>query len=495
MPNNSIEYFFRFLRKMAYYLCPCCANKNSLYYLKRNVQFEPAPEPEDIIFENLEVKTFSRTMRTIIIHIISIIIICFSLGIIFALNKLQEKVDKKNENNHLIYLYLISFLISVIVDVIDFSLEEILKYLTKKERQLSMTDYYLSNSVKLTIYSFLNDAIMPLISEFLNKSDGYKILISNMLMIFLEKSFVTPIRWTINLDFLMKRFKIFLLERNVIRNNEGEIGLTQKELNDLYELPEMDIDQKYSHIFKMLLMSFFYIPIFPLGLIISFFGFLFVYWLEKFNFANIYQKPEMLNRHIAEFYVCYFIVVFFAYGVGDYIFIKDVYDSKKWSLVNIIVFGVLIIIPYHRILSKEYFDVEESEMNNKKYNDAYLSFRIDYERANPMTQKEGTINYLTKLRNENRIDEKTYIKQIEDINSANLIDLYYKQRVNNFNPTFTGFENGGFYGGFNYWGNMGPDDGFMNQGNVHIYNNNPYLNYEPNPNNYNEDGYDTHDPI
>ena len=292
VPNNSIEYFFRFLRKMTYYLCPCCANKNSLYYLKRNVQFEPAPEPEDILFENLEVKTFSRTMRTIIIHIISIIIICFSLGIIFALNKLQEKVDKKNENNHLIYLYLISFLISVIVDGIDFSLEEILKCLTKKERQFSMTDYYLSNSVKLTIYSFLNDAIMPLISEFLNKSDGYKILISNMLMIFLEKSFITPIRWTINRDFFQKKFLICLLERNVTKNNKEEIGKTQKELNELYELPKMDIDEKYSHIVKMVLMSFFYIPIFPLGLIISFFGFIFAYWLEKFNFANILTQKN-----------------------------------------------------------------------------------------------------------------------------------------------------------------------------------------------------------
>lgn len=45
---------------MTYYLCPCCVNKNSLYYLKRNVKFEAAPEPEDIIFENLEVKPFFK---------------------------------------------------------------------------------------------------------------------------------------------------------------------------------------------------------------------------------------------------------------------------------------------------------------------------------------------------------------------------------------------------------------------------------------------------
>ena len=186
----------------------------------------------------------------------------------------------------------------------------------------------------------------------------------------------------------------------------------------------------------------------------------------------------------------------------------------------------MIIIPYHRLLIIEYFDVEESEMNNKKYNDAYLSFRIDYERANPMTKKEGTINYLNRLRNENRIDEKTYRKQLEDINNANLMDLYYKQRANKFNPTFRGF------GGFNYFGNMGPGGGFMNQppmfnqsppmnnpvntinnqmplnqqaippsggysggGNVHVYNNNPYPNYGSSPNNYNQVGYGPHGPM
>jgi hypothetical protein len=382
-------------------------------------------------------------------------------------------------------------------------------------------------------------------------------------MKFLVNAFVTPGLWTINFGYFFKKFQICLLERKIKRNDKGEIveqnkeeiGKTQKELNELYELPPMKIAAKYSYIAKTLLMSFLYIPIFPLGLIISFIGLFLGYWLEKFNFANMYKKPEMLNRQLAEFYISYFILVFFAYGVGDYIFLRDVYDSKIWSLINIIAFGILIIIPYHRLLSKEYFDVEESELNNKKYNDAYFSFRIDYERANPMTKKEGTVNYLKKLRNENMIDENTYRKQLEDINNANLMDLYYKQRFNNLNPAF-----GGFNGGFTYWGNMGYSGGFMSQppmfnqappmnnpvntinnqnnlynptsgpygnsvnqpmnngfssveqmpmnqqaippsggysggSNVRVYNNNPYPNYGSNPNNYNQVGYGPHSPM
>ena len=550
---------------MGYYLCPCCVNKNSFYYLKRNVKFEAAPEPEDIIFENLEVKPFSRIMRTVLVYIISIIICGVSFAIIVALNKVQANIDNDNNSSHLLLLYIMSLVITGITTGIDFILEIVLDFLTKNERQMAMTDYYLSYSLKLTLFTFLNGSVLPLVSELaFDKSDGYEILISNMLMKFIVNAFVTPGLWTINFGYFFKKFKICLLERKIKRNDKGEIveqnkeeiGKTQKELNELYELPPMNIALKYSYIAKTLLMSFLYIPIFPLGLLISFVGLLFGYWLEKFNFANMYKKPEMLNRQLAEFYVSNFILVFFAYGVGDYIFLKDVYDSKIWSLINIIAFGILIIIPYHRLLSREYFDVDESELNNKKYNDAYLTFRIDYERSNPMTKKEGTINYLTRLRNENKIDEKTYQKQLEDINNANLMDLYYKQR-SNFN---NGFRNGGFNrGDFNYWGNMGPGGGFMNQptivnqftpmnnpvntinnqnnlynppvqygssmnqqmnngyssgeqmplnqqaippsggysggGNVQIYNNNPYPNYGPNPNNFNQGGYGSHGPI
>ena len=464
VPSNSIEYFFKFVRNMTYYLCPCCINKNSIYYLKRNVKFEAAPEPEDIIFENLEVKPFSRIMRTVLVYVISIIICGVSFGIIVALNKVQTTLDSNNNSSHLLLLYIMSLVITGITTGIDFILEFVLDFLTKKERQMSYTDYYLSYSVKLTLFTFLNGSVLPLVSELaFDKSDGYEILISNMLMKFLVNAFVTPGLWTINFIYFFKKFQICCFIEGKEQNKE-KIGKTQKELNDLYELPPMNIAAKYSYIAKTLLMSFLYIPIFPLGLIISFVGLLFGYWLEKFNFANMYKKPEMLNRQIAEFYVGYFILVFFAYGVGDYIFLQDVYDSKVWSLINIIAFGILIIIPYHRLLLREYFDVDESELNNKKYDDAYFSFSRDYERANPMTKKEGTINYLTKLRNEGKIDEKTYRKQLDDINNANLMDLYYKQR-NNFTSGFGGFRYGGYNGGFNYngWGNMGPAGGFMRQ--------------------------------
>ena len=180
-----------------------------MYYLKRNVKFEAAPEPEDIIFENLEIKPFSRIVRTALVYIISIIICGVSFGIIVALNKVQTNLDNNNNSSHLLLLYIMSLVITGITTGIDVILEKVLDFLTNKERQMAMTDYYLSYSVKLTLFTFLNGSVLPLVSELaFDKSDGYEILISNMLMKFLVNAFVTPALWTINFGYFFKKLLI-----------------------------------------------------------------------------------------------------------------------------------------------------------------------------------------------------------------------------------------------------------------------------------------------
>lgn len=44
--------------------------------------------------------------------------------------------------------------------------------------------------------------------------------------------------------------------------------MTQKELNKLYEYPDMNLAYKLSYLAKTLSMCFFYFPIFPLGLLL-----------------------------------------------------------------------------------------------------------------------------------------------------------------------------------------------------------------------------------
>ena len=396
-------------------------------YYKRHITFDAAPEPEDVIFENLETKPFQRIINTFLVYLVSLIICGGSFAAIYFLNKLQEGIEKKKENKttHTVLLYAISFGITGVTSVIDIVLEIVLEILTKWEKQTTWTNFYLSYSLKLTLFSFLNSAVIPIVCElgFIN-SNGYQFLINNMLMKFLVNAFVTTIMWTVNVGCILKLIKQCLVAK------KDKIPYNQKELNEIYELPPMNVAAKYSYIGKTLLMSFLYVPIFPLGLGISLLGFILGYWLEKYNFANMYKKPEMLNRQITEFYSNYFVLVFFVYGISDYIFLHDAYEKRTWPLVNIIVFGVLIILPYNQLLKIDYLKFEESQIHEKEYKDKYVDFLNDYERANPMTKKEGEIRYLEQLEKKHKINKKEAEKRKKIIKEENPLKYYNNQILN-----------------------------------------------------------------
>ena len=370
-------------------------------------------------------------MRIIIVYIISIILILICFGIFIGLNILQKIVNDKAI--HFILTYILSLCNTCVSSSLNIIFQMLLDFLTKMEKQNTMTEYYRSYSVKLTLFSFFTSAVVPLICELIYKSDGYEILISNMLMMFLVNAFVTPIMWTMNFTYFLKKLRICLINYKKDPENEDKNhNMTQRELNDLYELPDMCISYKYSYLAKTLLMTFLYIPIFPLGVVISLVGFILGYFLEKFNYSKMYKRPEMLNHRLCVFYVNHFDVIIFVYSIGNYIFIHDVYENQIISLVTIIIFGVVIIIPYSKFLKRCFIGLRESDMNSFKYEDQYINFSNDYERANPFTRIKGLKNYLQKLLSSKRITQEKSNELLFHVNSLNLMNIYYESRKNKY---------------------------------------------------------------
>ena len=258
-----------------------------------------------------------------------------------------------------------------------------------------------------------------MILDILNSKEEHEILISNMLIKFLFSSFVEPIMWTINFKFLFKKIKQCIIEQ------KEKINYNQKELNELYELQSMNVAAKYSYLVKTLLMSFIFIPIFPLGFCISFIGLIFGYWLEKFNFSKKYKKPEKLDKQIAEYYLNYFAMIFSAYYLGSYYFIVDFNNFEVWDWIN---YFFLFSDIFRKCFLIDFFKIKESEIHKKTYDDMYLDFVIDYERANPVTRIEGEMRYLDKLEEKNKIDKKEKEKRQKKIKEENQMKFYLNQR-------------------------------------------------------------------
>jgi hypothetical protein len=138
----------------------------------------------------------------------------------------------------------------------------------------------------------------------------------------------------------------------------------------------------------------------------------------------------MLNNNLFIFYVNNFIYLLFFYAVGDFIFLSDIYSNKGWSLANIIIFGILIIVPYQLVLNYDFFGFKESEINSLTFDEAYLEFYTDYERANPMTKKEGMKKYIEKLFEIGKIEKKAKDNFLKNIENINLMKVYYENRQN-----------------------------------------------------------------
>ena len=425
-PHFFIEFIFYYIKKFFYYLCYCCTSKNQKLkkkYQRQEIKVYLAPEPEDIIWENLEFTICQKTYRIIFIYFLSIILIIVAFQIVYGLNMLQDDI---NDNWNGIKKYGGAFSITIIIFLIDLLFEYMLRYFTKIEKQKSMTNHHLSFSIKLSIFTFVTSALVPFIPNVVNgnlRRHNNRNLIANMFFIFLVNSFIKPIVWTINIPLIIKKIRIYCIEKKSIPDSMHY--KTQKELNELYEYPDMDISSKYSYISKTLFMTMFYLPIFPLGVLISLIGFVLVYFLEKFNFTHHYKRPEMLNEKLGEIHFNFFIFVIILYSIGNYVFMDGLIENDYWKIVNISLFCTLVIVPYTKPIVY-YFNCNNNfNIKSQTFSDIYFSFYNDYQRQNPFTKKEGLYFYITELKNKGYISNFLYDIMAKNIDKINIMSVYY----------------------------------------------------------------------
>ena len=412
-------------KRIYYSCCLCCETEESLEQIKYEKEelekkLNELIEPEDIIFENLEGSLNSKINNIFCVSFVSVIIVGISLVINGLLFYFQSSIDKSEDpNGKTFIIYVLSFLISIANSIIDFIIEIVLEKLIKSQNSYTLTNFYITYSLALTFTWFLNSCILPITLDIVNSKEEHEVLTSNMIIKFLFNSFVQPIMWTINIKFLYKKFKKCIIEQ------KEKINYNQKELNELYELQSMNVAAKYSYLGKTLLISFVFAPIFPLGFCISFIGFIFGYWLEKFNLSKMYKKPEKLDKQIAEYYMNYFEIIFSAYYIGSYYFILDFDNFEIWNWINYI---FMLFMCFRRCFLIDFFKIKESEIHKKTYDDMYLDFVIDYERANPVTRIEGEMRYLDKLEEKNKINLIEKDRRKRTIKEENQMKLYLRRQ-------------------------------------------------------------------
>ena len=435
-PNQFFDIMLHFFKNIKYYLCCCCVSKgeNIKFNKIKGIDVDDPPEPEDLYWENFKYNGRNRFIRIVIFFLICILIIGVSFCIVLGFTYWQNKITDNEKNINLFVKYLLSLFITIITAILNAVLELLLEKFTFLERHLSRTNYYLSLSVKIAIFTFLNSAVVPLIAKELAvkkriKDISYNIdrnnlIVDDMFVMFLVNAFVTPIFWTLNIPYLIKKIRIYCLEKK--KNPNQSHYMTQRQLNKLYEYPDMYISYKYAYLAKTTAMSIFYLPIFPMGFIISFLGFILGYLLELYNFTHLYKRPEMLDESITRAYTDNFIIILFIGGIGDFFFFYEIFPNKGFSIANFVIFLVLIFVPYTKFINCNFIgEKKKSERYPESLTEVYLDFYIDYQRHNPFTKRLALRHYLDELKKEGNLSDNAYQMAKENLDKLNLMEIYY----------------------------------------------------------------------
>ena len=413
----NIRYFFENI------ICGGCINegRRDRTRLKLSLEVINDVEPFEVMWENMGFSRCERNFRLFLSILAFIVLIVITLGIIIALNYLQRKIKEKQKD---FWNYVISLLISIILAITTAVGKLIFKKLTFMEKIEIKTNYFISFSLKLTLFSFLTIAVLPVISNFIFGFSGNDILVNNLLMIFITDIFLPPVLFYLGPDLAIKLFKRSNARLELKNVKLEKSTYTQGELNEIFENPEMDICAKYSYINNVFLTSLFYMSIFPIGMIFGFGALVFTY-ISEFFYIGMYKRPEVLNSSLCRFYVSNFKWSIFIFAIGNYIFLAPINKDQRtsWSLINLIVFFVLCLIPYQAF---KFHTLGETEGRAKQesYEDNYYFFSTDYEKLNPMTKKKGYTNYFNKLMTDKIVDPREGNRIINKIQNTNEMTGY-----------------------------------------------------------------------
>ena len=419
----SLRYFFEC------FLFQKCINeeKKKKTALKMIIDVSSAAEPYEVEWENMGYSRCERNIRYLISSLASIGLIVIAFLIIVVVNYGQRKLSEKQKD---FWKYVLSLSVSIVIAITNFVGKLVLKKLTLMEKIEIKTNYYVSFSLKHTIFVFVTIALIPVVSNFINGHEwgDSEVLVNNLLMIFIMNILFPPVLFYLGPDLAIKFYERTKARLELEDIKYEKSTYTQGKLNEMFENPEMDICSKYSYICNCILIPLFYMSIFPLGMVFGFAGLLFAY-ISEFFYVGLYKRPEVLNSKLCIFYISHFKWAIFIFALGNYIFLSPLNQHQRtnWSLINLIVFFVLALIPIHSI-KIDTIGMSEAESKKDTYRDSFIYFSTDYEKLCPFTRKEAYTKYFRKLINKKIVDKNEGERIINKLQNTNEMAAYIKTK-------------------------------------------------------------------
>ena len=322
------------------YLFGHCFYGTFRLFKNRVMNVKKAPDPTDIIWENLQFSRSNRLFRQFLTLFVLAVILVISYFLLYGLAKWQKELsDERNRAGDSRGIDYTSIPAAAIILIINILLDLAIRGLSYFEHHHTYTEQTLSTARKLTVVLSLNTLLFPLLAH-LGSEDWYKPggLANGVFWVAISGAFAKTVIKLVHPLWVWK----WVRKWQVTRAMKGRhLFVSQAKANFYFQKEEIDIADCYSDLLVRFLFTLAYVPLMPLVVPIMLIGYLADYWVNKYVLLRNSCRPKFLNEKIA-FKMMFFVKpAIVLYGISIYIFFSDINsDTAPLGIAAIVIAGV-----------------------------------------------------------------------------------------------------------------------------------------------------------
>ena len=202
--------FSKFVRWIKKKFCGCCVDNQ----VGTRYSIERAPEPNDVFWENLNIKPHVRYQNVAITYFATLCVIGACFGIIYGINSAKTKLAEQKGHLNGSLIQGLSVLASCVITIINMALRIVVRRFSLYEKHETYSNHNISVAMKLTIARFLNTAIVPiLINRSFERWEEEGGLVSDIFYLLITISFLDSFLYLISIPNMTKKVKRFFERR------------------------------------------------------------------------------------------------------------------------------------------------------------------------------------------------------------------------------------------------------------------------------------------
>jgi hypothetical protein len=313
---NRILEFFHSLFKIASY-------KKKFFFRGYNIKIQKAPEPSDLVWENILVSSSEKNRRKLITTLVVVVLLIGGFAILLMIKKFLKSIqfDYQDSDTGEYVSVAASLAAATAVALMNTTLGIFIRKFARYESHKTQTNYFVITGKRLSAVLFINMTFTTMLANVIHSAPApnnkafWNVsttgLFYDLFFLFITNSYMSSI-----FNFFDIMWGVKLLKRRKVIKDGNKSKMTQIEANILFEGHPVDLALRWANVNKTLIYTGTFIPFIPIGIFFSFIGFFICYWVDKYLLLRRYTAVHRMNHDLsrAMFSVGEFFLVALTFG-------------------------------------------------------------------------------------------------------------------------------------------------------------------------------------